>query len=270
MLYPGFCEFAGYFQGTKDRVICGSWSPAVLPDFGKASRFRRVMSRAIFLLSERLAGRWGSYLWEPEKTEPSASGEYDLAGATFSLLRSKHRLLFVRAWGLRDWAALQKHQEHLRRYFALAQEHGQRVEAVANRMRQKEGVVVGVHVRRGDYATFAEGRYFFDHQDYRRAMKGIQHSLRNNGKAVRFLLCGNEPGVADLPVWEGLEVNGGTGHPVEDLYALARCDYLLGPPSTFSMWASFYGRVPLGTMTSENRAGAELTLEQMKIYGLPG
>ena len=30
-----------------------------------------------------------------------------------------------------------------------------------------------------------------------------------------------------------------------DLYALSRCDYIIGPPSTFSQWASYYGHVPL-------------------------
>jgi hypothetical protein len=29
------------------------------------------------------------------------------------------------------------------------------------------------------------------------------------------------------------------------MYALASCDYIVGPPSTFSLWASFYGQVPL-------------------------
>jgi hypothetical protein len=37
----------------------------------------------------------------------------------------------------------------------------------------------------------------------------------------------------------------GTGHLVEDLYSFTHCDYLIGPPSTFTSWASFYGRVPL-------------------------
>jgi hypothetical protein len=36
----------------------------------------------------------------------------------------------------------------------------------------------------------------------------------------------------------------GPGHFIEDLYALASCDYIIGPPSTFSQWASFYGNVP--------------------------
>jgi hypothetical protein len=32
---------------------------------------------------------------------------------------------------------------------------------------------------------------------------------------------------------------------VGDLYALARCDYIMGPPSTYTQWASFYGNRPM-------------------------
>jgi len=35
---------------------------------------------------------------------------------------------------------------------------------------------------------------------------------------------------------------------VEDLYALAECDYIIGPPSTYTLWASFYGDTPLWFM----------------------
>jgi hypothetical protein len=31
---------------------------------------------------------------------------------------------------------------------------------------------------------------------------------------------------------------------MSDLAAMAQCQYIVGPPSTFSMWASFYGKVP--------------------------
>ncbi|MCW3058345.1 MAG: hypothetical protein JWQ02_166, partial [Capsulimonas sp.] len=29
------------------------------------------------------------------------------------------------------------------------------------------------------------------------------------------------------------------------MYSLSECDYILGPPSTFTAWASFYGQKPL-------------------------
>jgi hypothetical protein len=47
-----------------------------------------------------------------------------------------------------------------------------------------------------------------------------------------------------------LNVTWGSGHLVEDMYAFAGCDYLVGPPSTFTTWASFYGQVPLCRLTA--------------------
>jgi len=37
----------------------------------------------------------------------------------------------------------------------------------------------------------------------------------------------------------------GTDSPVSDIFALSDCDYILGPKSTFTQWASFYGARPL-------------------------
>jgi len=42
-----------------------------------------------------------------------------------------------------------------------------------------------------------------------------------------------------------LQVGIGAGSAVGDMCALAKCDYIFGPLSTFSMWASFYGNKPL-------------------------
>jgi hypothetical protein len=37
-----------------------------------------------------------------------------------------------------------------------------------------------------------------------------------------------------------------------DLYALAGCDWILGPLSTFSQWAAFFGNKPLLFLHSQN------------------
>jgi len=29
------------------------------------------------------------------------------------------------------------------------------------------------------------------------------------------------------------------------IFSFAKCDYIVGPPSTFTSWASFYGDVPV-------------------------
>ena len=40
------------------------------------------------------------------------------------------------------------------------------------------------------------------------------------------------------------------GRAVEDQWMMSQCDYLMGPPSTFSAWASFMGKVPIARMWS--------------------
>ena len=47
-----------------------------------------------------------------------------------------------------------------------------------------------------------------------------------------------------------MSVGLGPGSVVGDLYALARCDYIMGPPSTYTQWASFYGNHPMLSLDS--------------------
>jgi hypothetical protein len=60
---------------------------------------------------------------------------------------------------------------------------------------------------------------------------------------VGFLICSNE--AINATMYQGLTVCFGTGDPVEDLYCLSACDYIIGPPSSFSAWAAFYGDKPI-------------------------
>lgn len=63
-------------------------------------------------------------------------------------------------------------------------------------------------------------------------------------------------------MFAGFQATFGSGDTVEDLYALAECDYLIGPPSTFTVWASFYGNVPLCHV---HRPDAVLTREYFTL-----
>jgi hypothetical protein len=68
----------------------------------------------------------------------------------------------------------------------------------------------------------------------------MQHLVAEHaGRKVHFLICSNETIPADQLT--GLSYSFGLGDLIEDLYNLSECNYNAGPPSTFSMWASFYG-----------------------------
>ncbi|WP_051718769.1 hypothetical protein [Hymenobacter sp. IS2118] len=169
------------------------------------------------------------------------AGTYDLRAAHY-VARARQGPVLLHGWCFRDRPSFAQHASLIRRLFALVPLHRQAVCAVLASCRLSAEVLVGVHIRRGDYATFAQGQYYYENAVYAGHLRALQAQF-DPGQRVVFLLCSDEE--LDLNAFAGLPVHRGSGHFVEDLYALAGCDYLLGPPSSYSMWASFYGEVPL-------------------------
>jgi hypothetical protein len=132
------------------------------------------------------------------------------------------------------------------------------VEKAITQARTKTDLLVGVHIRRGDYKSFLNGKYFYSMEVYTKIMREMCDLVV--GKRTRFFICSNEDFNASS--FNGFDVAFGTGQEIEDCYAFACCDYLLGPPSTYTMWASFFGKVPLFQI---ERPDIPLKLEQFKI-----
>lgn len=92
---------------------------------------------------------------------------------------------------------------------------------------------------------FINGVYHFENSVYKNYMDMIDIEISNKeNKEVSFLICSAEKiDVHDFPGLDCFQIPSSTS--IEDLYCLSLCNYIIGPPSTFSMWASFYGKVPL-------------------------
>lgn len=102
---------------------------------------------------------------------------------------------------------------------------------------------IAVHVRRGDYKEFLDGKYFFDDDLYIKKIKEFLKSIPDGN--YRFLICTNDESF-DVSRYKhefGNVVQSKEG-PLEDQYLISQTDYLLGAPSTFSQWASVMGEVP--------------------------
>lgn len=140
-----------------------------------------------------------------------------------------------------DGAYVAKHRDRLRWLFAPPQDVE---DALAEAMPAPASVAyVGIHIRRGDYRGFRGGAYHYADETYRRVMSAIERIIRDcGGKVVRFLLCSDEP--IDIDSFAGFDTLTLRGGALHDLYGLARCRLIAGPPSTFSLWASFYGGAP--------------------------
>lgn len=105
-------------------------------------------------------------------------------------------------------------------------------------------IVVGVHIRRGDYKEWLDGIYYYTDEEYVCILRNIKEQFESRGQQVKFLLCSNEK--INLENYNSLErftLSCSSGS--HDLYALSKCDYIIGPPSSYSQWASFWGKVPV-------------------------
>jgi hypothetical protein len=151
------------------------------------------------------------------------------------------RIVLVDGWKFRAPDYVRRHAPKIRAYFRPVAAYENAGREAVDRLRRKADIVIGVHVRMTDYRHWKGGRYFFKPARYAAWMKELAEQFP--GRRVAFLVCSDEPRSADE--FPGLTVGFGAGSPLGDNRALAGCDYILGPVSTFSQWASFYGNVPL-------------------------
>jgi len=159
------------------------------------------------------------------------------------VLLKKNALVFAGSWNCeKDNDALLRNKKYILNLFKPDEDCLQSVDQVFAKLKQDFDLVIGLHVRRGDYKNFLDGRYYFGDQTYANFVKQLVEQVP--GRRVVTYIASNEH--IDMSNFDGLAVHYvPDSPPLTDLESLGRCDYILGPPSTFSMWASFVGDKPL-------------------------
>lgn len=233
---PALRHYAKYFPSTARDLLCrfppgrALWAP-----LGSRHLLYHVTLRAADALHRLPRADRGIGLIRLRRDQ-----RVDLDGEAFLDAVRRHRVLFVQDWFFRSRVNCERHREVIRDYLTPWEHHLVRSHGSVKPARRRGRFVVGVHLRRGDYEGFRGGRFYYSHAEYRAIMTRVEAAFPSEN--VSFLVCSDEPVPSDA--FHGLDVLYGPGQELEDLYALAACDRLVGPPSTYSAWASFYGDVP--------------------------
>jgi hypothetical protein len=180
--------------------------------------------------------------WDTEDVVFDAEGIED---KRISLLIESPMVVFE-GWRLRSHTRLGQIKDTIREVFRPNDVIAGQVSKRIDRMNEIGDIKVGVHVRWGD---FRGTENFFALETFLVRMGEIRNIL--HPRKVAFLICSPEKiESSSLP---GDAILFQDSSPICDLYSLASCDYLLGPPSTFSGWASFYGERPIFTMRGSRK-----------------
>lgn len=124
---------------------------------------------------------------------------------------------------------------------------------------RQEVLLVGVHIRRGDYKTWADGKYFFSDETYLKYMDNFSASLDMNTKKKHLFIIFSDESINFI---ENEKVIISKNPWYIDHLIMSKCDYLIGPPSTFTLWASYLGGVKYFHI--ENNSGA-ISINDFKI-----
>jgi hypothetical protein len=156
---------------------------------------------------------------------------------TAKLLASK--FVLTEGWFMRDYEAFLRCRNEIKELFVIKKEIRERVDALLPKSEQA-AIRLGVHLRRGDYKTWLNGNYYYSDEDYIRIIQSFMSLFSEN--EIEVLVVSNEKKISCHLFKNVLNtrIHFLSGNPGEDLYALSTCNYLIGPPSTFSLMAAFY------------------------------
>ncbi len=237
LMNPALGEYAESFEGSARDPWCGfprawaSWDPEF------ASQCRDVILMGCSAASVMIRGRG----IDIRSTADVCDGVYDLNDPSYLRLLERGGVLFAKGWKFRDDVNLVRYRRAIADYFTPVSAIRDKAGDVITRARFSGNPVIGVHIRQGDYRGWKGGAHYFETSQYAHWMREV--GALYPGEKPTFLICSSDP--VDFRVFGDLPVVAGPGEVVADLHALSLCDAIMGPPSTFSTWASYCGNVPL-------------------------
>lgn len=262
LLHVGFSDYIEHFRESIDGI--GSNISVKFVD-EKEMAFSEVLLFRYISISEQIAGGLKLQL-------PFIRRIYflEFSAVTYAISRPsfiklcKRNIVLVDGWFFDDKEALMKQADFVRKTFTPNKIYKENINAIFQGFFLKYDIVVGVHIRRKDYRTYRNGTWFYSDEDYVLFIKKVQALTSFQNKSVAFFICSDEK--INYSVFSHLNIIKSTSNIIEDLYTLSMCHYVIGPPSTYSAWASFYGKVPILHITDK---GQNITEDLFKImdYG---
>ena len=173
-------------------------------------------------------------------------------------MASRNNLL-VEGWYARWYDLFLKYKEDIIRLFTFDDIIEQHTSALLH-----DGLRIGVHIRRGDYANFYGGRFLYSDEQYLNVLRSFiqQHPDEH----ITVYICGNDPNLNHdyyLQRLNHCKVIFPEGNPGQDLCLLSHCHYLIGAPSTFTLVAAMYHDIPLYWIEDPNQ---KVSLDSFKHF----
>jgi hypothetical protein len=155
------------------------------------------------------------------------------------LQKGRNHLVFVRGWEFRDAENIHKHYNYFKNKYDVAKinnDYSRIIDII-----KRYDLVLGVHVRRGDYKVWLDGKYFYSDSTYSWfANRFIE--LHKNNKVLIVFFSNDILEAKNFDICSDVIISYNPYYI--DYKIMGQCHYLIGPPSTFVSWAALIYQVP--------------------------
>ena len=151
------------------------------------------------------------------------------------ILENRDKIIFVSGWEFRVPELAVKYRDYFKEKYTPKLKNPP---FIYEKFKNYD-IKVGVHIRRGDYRGWNNGKYFYEDEVYNDKIEQFSNLFKN--KNILFILFSNE----EITLKPKRDYIISKCDWFEDHYLLSLCDYIIVAPSTFTIWASFIGNVPL-------------------------
>src|SRR5258706_3170608 len=167
-----FHTYSELFEGTRGNVYCRYPAPKlrswmdIVPGVAIAIRKTRILyhvTRYTSQLNEHFP-----VFGDAAVTLHELSGDHItlLDGPEYQEKIRSAKIVFVYGWWLRTPRLVQKHGDQIRAYFRPVEKYADVSRDAVDALRRNADIVIGVHIRQGDYRAWKGGKYFFPASRY--------------------------------------------------------------------------------------------------------
>lgn len=154
---------------------------------------------------------------------------------------SNHRVNFVNTWYIRDYDSLKLYRNEIKKVIVPKKIYRDYANDEIAKLRTEFTTVVGVHIRRGDYKSWHDGIFYYTDDQYYSLIEQMYIEFSSLSLKPVFLIFSNEKLNNAYFERKGIRTKVFHGSPIEDFTLLSCCDYIIGPPSTYSWFAHYLG-----------------------------
>jgi len=233
---PGFYDYWHYFPKLDHRPTFGS-------DFYPLSIFspENVHYTFNFIFRKARQLRENPFFCSLTFSDSNDGNPWNIIG------RSKSKLILFSGFIFHEYMLdCSSAMSEINIYFRPASKYVKEINLPVENLKTRNELVCGVLVRQTDYRSWNDGKYFYTTKQYADLLANLNNTFKN--KKIGFFIATDE--VQDEKIYGDLDCIIRVGYPIENLYALSICDFLVGPPSSYIGWSSLYGRKNLITISS--------------------